>query len=82
MSGAGGVFQVLVDAIARKTGADPASLGPRARLVDLGLDSIKVMELVVELEQAFDLAVDQEELAELATLGDVADHVERRLASR
>ncbi|MCO5167770.1 MAG: acyl carrier protein [Planctomycetes bacterium] len=82
MSGPSGVFRVLADLVARKTGVDPSRVAPGSRLIDFGLDSVKAMELVVELEQAFDLAIDDQELADMETLGDIAAYIERRLADR
>ncbi|MBX3468065.1 MAG: acyl carrier protein [Planctomycetes bacterium] len=82
MSGPSGVFQVLADLVARKTRVDASRVVPGARLIDFGLDSVKAMELVVELEQAFDLAIDDQELADMETLGDIAAYIERRLAAR
>lgn len=83
MSGpSGGVFRFLADLVARKTSVDPGRVQPDSRLIDFGIDSVKAMELVVELEQAFDLAIDDQDLVDMETLGDIAAYVERRLASR
>lgn len=76
------VFPVLVDLITRKTRVDAARVQPASRLIDFGLDSVKTMELVVELEQAFDLSIPDEDLLDMETIGAIADYVERRLASR
>lgn len=82
MSEPSGVFRILADLVARRTGGDPSRVQPASRLADLGVDSIQAMELVVELEQTFDLSIDGQDLVDLETLGDVASYVERRLASR
>jgi acyl carrier protein len=76
------VFPVLVDLITRKTRVDAARVQPASRLIDFGLDSVKTMELVVELEQAFDLSIPDEDLLDMETIGAIADYVERRLARR
>lgn len=76
------VFPVLVDLITRKTKVDAAKVQRASRLIDFGLDSVKTMELVVELEQAFDLSIPDEDLLAMETIGAIADHVERRLAAR
>jgi acyl carrier protein len=76
------VFPVLVDLITRKTRVDASRIQPASRLIDFGLDSVKTMELVVELEQAFDLSIPDEDLLDMETIGAIADYVERRLAAR
>lgn len=76
------VLPVVVDLVTRKTSVDPARLRPAARLVDLGLDSVTTMELVVDLERAFDLSIPGEDLLELKTVGEVVSYVDRRLATR
>lgn len=82
MSGPNAVFRVLADLVARKAGVDASRVQPSSRLIDFGMDSVKAMELVVELEQTFDLAIDDQDLVDMQTLGDIAAYVERRLASR
>lgn len=53
-------------------------LGPETDLVgDLGLDSIAQLELVVALENHFEIVLEPEDGASLRTLGDVAAWVER-----
>ncbi|MBF6073059.1 acyl carrier protein [Nocardia beijingensis] len=44
-------------------------------LLDYGLDSIRSVEVVVELEQRFGIAISDEEAATLYTARDVAEHV-------
>lgn len=76
------VFPVVVELITRKTRVDPARVQATSRLIDFGLDSVKTMELVVELEQAFDLSIPDEDLLDMETIGAIAAYVERRLATR
>jgi acyl carrier protein len=44
---------------------------------DLGLDSLDMVELVVDLEDAFDTAISDEEFDRWSTVGDVIDFIER-----
>lgn len=53
---------------------DPEKVVPEARLAeDLDIDSLAAVELALELETAFDLTIEDEELAELKTVQDVID---------
>ncbi len=46
---------------------------------DLGIDSLGVMELVADIEDKFDMTIGDDELREVATLGDVVGAIEGRL---
>jgi len=53
-------------------------LRPEMHLVaDLGVDSPKALRLLVELEDRLDVEIEDEEAAELKTVGDVLAFVER-----
>jgi acyl carrier protein len=58
-------------------------VAPESELAaDLGLDSVKLLTLVVELENAFRVALEPEEGETLATVGQVVALIERCLAAR
>jgi len=44
---------------------------------ELGLDSLKVMDLVVEVEDEFDISVPINALAEVRTVGDFASLIQK-----
>lgn len=71
-------FEFIATQIARLTWTDREKIRPEARFIDFGLDSVKAMDLIVELEQAYDIEIADKDLADLTTLQDVADYVERR----
>lgn len=57
---------------------EPAEVALDARLVeDLGFDSLDVFELVAELEEAFDAPIPDELLADVRTVQDAVDVVDR-----
>ncbi len=49
-------------------------------LDDLGADSLDVVELVMAIEETFDLEIPDEEVEALRTIGDVEKYVSQRLA--
>ena len=53
---------------------EPA-MGSRV-VADLGLDSIRVLELVAEIEERFDVAVPLNELPRIGTVADMVEKVE------
>jgi len=57
----------------RKTLDADAPLSPDTNLVgDLGLESIQVIEYLCEVEDHFDLAIDEATLADVQTIADLA----------
>lgn len=71
-------FEFIASQIARLTWTDREKIRPEARFIDFGLDSVKAMDLVVEMEQAYGIEIADKDLADLSTLQDVADYVEQR----
>lgn len=60
-------------ALLGKTLGPDAVLSPATNLVgDLGLESIQVIEYLCEVEDHFDLAIDEATLADVQTIGDLA----------
>ncbi len=60
-------------ALLRKTLGENAILSPATNLVgDLGLESIQVIEYLCEVEDHFDLAIDEATLADVQTITDLA----------
>lgn len=52
---------------------------PNARLKeDLDIDSLSAVELVLELEEAFDVKIEDDELANFKTVQDIIDAVESK----
>lgn len=60
---------------------DADRLTPEARLEDLGLDSLAVMEMVFTIEDEFHIKAAPEQ-ATLATVGDVVAYVDRLIAEQ
>lgn len=44
---------------------------------DLGADSLDVVDLIMELEEEFDLAIEDEEAEKMSTIGDVVSYIEK-----
>jgi acyl carrier protein len=61
---------------------DPATILTTQHLRDdLGLDSMAVIELLYRIEEAFDLQIPDQDLAELTHVGHVATYVEKRVGN-
>jgi acyl carrier protein len=47
---------------------------------DVGADSLDIVELVMELEEAFDLIIPEEQAERFKTVGETIDYIEREAA--
>jgi acyl carrier protein len=62
--------------VAEHLGVDFAEVTPEASILDdLGADSLDVVELVMSLEDAFDIEVPDEEVEGMRTSGDIEQYV-------
>lgn len=49
---------------------------------DLGFDSLDEIELVMCIEENFDIEVDEQELVEVKTVGELADFINKIIGSK
>ena len=64
-------------------GVDESQITPEAKFVDdMGADSLDTVELVMALEEEFDLEISDEEAEKLTTVQKVVDYIEDRLEKK
>lgn len=69
----------LASLIIEKLGVDAAEVTPEARFIDdLGADSLDIVELIMDLEDEFDLEIPDEEAEKLSTVGDAIKYIENQ----
>ena len=67
--------------IADQLGIDRSEIRPEASILDdLGADSLDVVELVMALEEAFDIEVPDDHVEAMRTIGDVERYVQAQVA--
>ncbi len=67
----------VVDIIANQLGVEKEIITAEASVVDdLGADSLDVVELVMALEEAFDLEIPDEDAEKIRTVKDIFDYLE------
>ena len=68
------ITTVLIDLLTRQFGAElPGPVRADTDIVnDLALESVQVMEFMVEVEDHYDIAIDLEALADVRTIDDLA----------
>ena len=72
----------LHDLVAQQLGVEQNEISSEARILDdLGADSLDVVELVMSLEEAFDIVVPDEDVETLQTIGDVENYLSGRVSA-
>jgi len=62
--------------VAEKLSVDAAEVVPEAHFVDdLGADSLDLVELIMSMEEEFDIEISDEDAENLATVQDAIDYV-------
>ena len=73
------VYETVAGMIAKQLKMDAKDITPDKRLVeDLKADSANVMVLIMDLEDAFNMTVDDAAINTLRTVGDVVKYIEDR----
>jgi len=71
------VFERVKRIIVERLGVDEAEVTPEASFKDdLGADSLDVVELVMELEDEFDMEISDEDAEKITTVGEVVKYIE------
>ena len=72
------VQQKVVEIIVDKLGVKESEVVPEASFTNhLGADSLDVVELVMSIEDAFGITIEDEKAAELTTVRRVVDYLEK-----
>lgn len=67
------------DIIVEQLGVDPEKVKPEASFIDdLGADSLDIVELVMAMEEEFDLEIPDEDAETLKTVQDVASYLTKK----
>lgn len=70
------VFAIIVEQL----GASKEEIVPEASFVDdLGADSLDIVELVMAMEETFDIEIPDDAAEKMLTIGDVVSYLKERL---
>ena len=68
--------------IVEQLGASKEEIVPEASFIDdLGADSLDIVELVMAMEEEFDIEIPDEDAEKIQTIGDALSYVKERVAS-
>ncbi len=67
----------VIDIVAEQLGADKEKITADTHFVnDLGADSLDTVELVMELEEEFDINIPDDAAEKIQTIGEAVKHIE------
>jgi len=81
MSDSSSVEQRVINAIARSKRVDADKLRPETTFEELSMDSLDAIELLFEIEEEFDLTVEDEAVQGKENVGQVIEAVRAALAA-
>lgn len=70
------IFAKIKALIVEQLGVDEADVAKETSFEDLDADSLDIVELVMALEEEFNLEISDEEVENIKTVGDVVRYIE------
>lgn len=69
-------FEKIRDIIVEQLGVDPEEVTMESSFIDdLGADSLDIVELIMALEEEFDVEISDEDAEKIKTVGDVVEYL-------
>ncbi len=76
------IFKKVQKIVAEQLGVDESEVTPQASFAnDLGADSLDTVELVMALEEEFDVEIPDEAAEEIATVQSAVDYINSKVAT-
>ncbi|MFZ3131756.1 MAG: acyl carrier protein [Desulfosporosinus sp.] len=69
------VFEKVKAIVVEQLGVDEALVTPETSFKELDADSLDIVELIMALEEAFDLDIPDEEAEKIRTVGDAVSYI-------
>ncbi len=72
------VFEKVKGIVVEQLGVKPEDLSLQSSLIeDLGADSLDIVELIMALEEEFDIEISDEDAEKISTVGDVVEYIKK-----
>ncbi|KKT01839.1 MAG: Acyl carrier protein [candidate division TM6 bacterium GW2011_GWF2_43_17] len=78
----GSVEERIYAIVAEQLTRAASEIGPDMTFEAIGADSLDRVEIVMKIEEVFDVELDDDELEKLATVGDFARYIEAQLKAK
>ena len=80
---ASNIEQRVVEIVSENLGVSKESVTRQTRFIeDIGADSLDIVELVMELEEEFEITIPDEQAEKIKTVGEAIDYIEREQAKQ
>jgi len=77
------IFDEISSMLAEQLNIEQSSIKPESRIIeDLHTDSLDLVEMLIALEDKYDISVPDEDAKTLDTVGKLADYVEKKVSSK
>lgn len=77
------IEEKVIQIVSEQLGVDKAEISRKTSFVnDLNADSLDTVELVMELEDEFDLTIPDEEAEKLKTVGEAIDYIKKQIEGK
>ncbi|MBQ3052716.1 MAG: acyl carrier protein [Clostridia bacterium] len=74
------VFEKICDILAEQLDADKEEMTADTNIAkDLGADSLDVVELLMSIEDEFEVEIPDEEIENIKTIGDLTDYIQNHI---
>lgn len=74
------IFEKVKSIIVDQLGVDAEEVTPEASFIDdLGADSLDIVELIMALEEEFDIEIPDEDAEKITTVQDAIDYIKQNL---
>ncbi len=75
------IFEKVKGIIVEQLGASESSITLEASFIDdLGADSLDIVELIMALEEEFEIEIPDSDAEKVATVGDVVEYIKEHVA--
>jgi len=73
------VFDRIVEMIVEKLGVEPEEVTPEASFIDdLGADSLDIVELIMDIEDEFELEIPDEDAEKISTVQEAVSYIQNK----
>lgn len=74
------VFERVRNTLAKQLEIDPMTITEDTNIIsDLGADSLDIVELIMELENTYNIIITNDDAGDLSTVGKIAAFIEKKI---